>query len=70
MPEFTPQDFVTKWKLVTAREKQTYQEHFIDLCRRLGQQPPNASDPTGTQYAFEVGAAKTTGGQRGKDRLF
>ena len=28
----TPQDFVSKWKRVTAREKQTYQEHFIDLC--------------------------------------
>jgi len=33
MPEFTPQDFANKWKRVTAREKQTYQEHFIDLCR-------------------------------------
>ena len=28
----TPQDFVSKWKRVTAREKQTYQEYFIDLC--------------------------------------
>jgi hypothetical protein len=63
MPEFAPQDFVNKWKLVTARERQTYQEHFIDLCRLLGQQTPNASNPTGTQYAFEMGAAKTTGGQ-------
>lgn len=29
----TPQNFVSKWKCVTAHEKQTYQEHFIDLCR-------------------------------------
>jgi hypothetical protein len=28
----TPQDFVSKWKRVTAREKQTNQEHFIDVC--------------------------------------
>ena len=26
----TPQDFVSKWKRVTAREKQTYQEHFLE----------------------------------------
>jgi hypothetical protein len=32
---FTPQDFVSKWKRVTAREKQTYQEHFIDLCNQV-----------------------------------
>jgi len=24
MPEFTPQDFVSKWKRVTSREKRTY----------------------------------------------
>lgn len=29
MPELTPQDFVGKWKRVTAREKQTYQEHCV-----------------------------------------
>ncbi len=28
----TPQDFVSKWKRGTTREKQTYQEHFLDLC--------------------------------------
>jgi len=31
MPELTPQDFVSKWKRVTAREKQTYQERFIRI---------------------------------------
>jgi hypothetical protein len=29
MSTLTPQDFVSKWERVTAREKQTYQEHFI-----------------------------------------
>lgn len=36
----TPQDFVSKWKRVTAREKQIYQERFIDLCHqsRIGRE--------------------------------
>jgi len=59
----TPQDFVSKWKRVTAREKQTYQEHFIDLCRLVGHQTPNEYDPTGPRFGFEMGAAKTSGGQ-------
>src|SRR5687767_13661186 len=63
MPTFTPQDFVSKWKRVTSLEKQTYQEHFIDLCRLVDHQTPNEADPTGKRYAFEMGAAKTSGGQ-------
>lgn len=59
----TPQEFISKWKRVTAREKQTYQEHFPDLCQFVGYQTPNDYDPTGTQFAFEIGAAKTSGGQ-------
>jgi hypothetical protein len=63
MPTITSQDFVSKWKRVTAREKQTYQEHFIDLCHLAGHQTPNDFDPTGTRFGFEMGAAKTSGGQ-------
>ncbi len=59
----TPQDFVSKWKRVTSREKQTYQEHFIDLCHLVDHQTPNEADPSGTRFAFEMGAAKTSGGQ-------
>jgi hypothetical protein len=59
----TPQDFVSKWRRVTAREKQTYQEHFIDLCHLVGHRTPNDYDPTGTRFGFEMGAAKTSGGQ-------
>ncbi len=59
----TPQEFVSKWKRVTAREKQTYQEHFLDICQLVGHQTPNDYDPTGTRFAFEMGAAKTSGGQ-------
>jgi hypothetical protein len=58
-----PQEFVSKWKRVTAREKQVYQEHFIDLCHLAEHQTPNDYDPTGTRFGFEMGAAKTSGGQ-------
>jgi type II restriction/modification system DNA methylase subunit YeeA len=59
----TPQDFVAKWKRVTSRERQSYQEHFIDLCHLVGHQTPNDYDPSGTRFAFEMGAGKTSGGQ-------
>jgi hypothetical protein len=61
---FTPQDFVSKWKRVTSREKQTYQEHFIDLCHLVNDQTPNEADPTGKRVAFEMGAAETSGSIR------
>jgi len=59
----TPQNFVSKWKRVTAREKQTYQEHFIDLRNLVGHQTPNDYDPAGKRFAFEIAVAKTSGGQ-------
>jgi hypothetical protein len=46
MPEFTPHEFVSKWKQVTARERQTYQEHFIDLCRLIRYPTSMVGGPT------------------------
>lgn len=43
----TPQDFVSKWKRVSAREKQIYQEHFLDLCQLVGHPTPNEYDGKG-----------------------
>ena len=63
MPTLTPQDFVAKWKRVTSRERQVAQEHFIDLCHLVGHPTPNEHDPSGTRFAFEMGANKTSGGQ-------
>jgi hypothetical protein len=40
MPAFTPHEFVSKWKRAEAREWQSVQEHFIDLCRLVGHWPP------------------------------
>ena len=58
----TPQDFVAKWKRVTARERQIAQEHFLDLCGLAGHPTPLEYDPYGTRFAFEMGAAKLGGG--------
>ena len=62
MPTLTPQDFVSKWKRAEARERQSVQEHFIDLCQLVGHETPMQQDPSGTRFAFEMGAAKTSGG--------
>lgn len=35
----TPQDFVGKWKRAGARERQSVQEHFLDLCQLIDQLP-------------------------------
>ncbi len=59
----SPHEFVAKWKRVTSRERQVAQEHFIDLCHLVGHPTPNEDDPTGTHFAFEMGANKTSGGQ-------
>jgi hypothetical protein len=58
----TPPEFVAKWKGSTRAERAAAQEHFIDLCRMLGQPTPNDADPTGEWYAFEKGAGKAEGG--------
>ena len=57
-----PHDFIAKWKLSTLKESSASQEHFIDLCRLLGEQTPAEADPTGEEYCFERGARKETGG--------
>jgi len=48
---------MTRWRnwLCIGRrdiERAAAQEHFIDLCRMLGQPTPNDADPTGDWYAF------------------
>lgn len=55
------------WRGVTATEKAASQEHFIDLCRMLGEPTPHEADPTGTHYAFEKGASDCAGGERFAD---
>ena len=63
MAEVTVPAFVAKWRASRRTERAAAQEHFIDLCRLLGEQTPNEADPSGEDYAFEKGATKSTGGQ-------
>jgi len=55
--------FVAKWSRSARAERQAAQEHFIDLCRVLGEPTPNEADARGDFYAFEKGATTAMGGQ-------
>ena len=59
----TPSEFITKWHASELKERSASQEHFIDLCRLLGESTPAEADPTGDYYCFECGARKDTGGK-------
>ena len=58
----TPGEFIAKWRASELKESSAAQEHFIDLCRLLGESTPAEADPTGERYCFERGARKDTGG--------
>ena len=58
----TPGEFIAKWRASELKERSASQEHFIDLCRLLGEPTPAEADPTGRHYCFERGARKDTGG--------
>ena len=61
-PSLTPAAFAAKWRGVTTTEKASAQEHFIDLCRMLGEPTPHEADPIGAQFAFEKRVSKAAGG--------
>ena len=58
-----PQRFIAKWRASELNERSAAQEHFIDLCRLLGEPTPAEDDPSGQRYCFERGARKDTGGR-------
>ena len=58
----TPGEFIDKWRASELKESSASQEHFIDLCRLLGEPTPAEADPAGDWYCFERGARKDTGG--------
>ena len=59
----TPGEFIAKWRASELKERSAAQEHFIDLCRLLGEPTPAEADPAGERYCFERGARKDTGGE-------
>lgn len=63
MAAIRPQEFVSKWRSVTLKERAAVQEHFLDLCALIGHPTPAQADPTGERFTFEAGTAKLGGGQ-------
>ncbi|MFO1420437.1 MAG: class I SAM-dependent DNA methyltransferase [Candidatus Competibacteraceae bacterium] len=59
----TPREFIRKWQAADLKERSAAQEHFIDLCRLLGEPTPAEADPSGEWYCFERGASKLGGGE-------
>ena len=59
----TPNEFIAKWHASELKERSAAQEHFIDLCRLLGEPTPAEADPKGDRYCFERGALKDSGGE-------
>jgi hypothetical protein len=57
----TPEEFVKKWAAAKGTERQTYQQHFLDLCELLNEPKPAEADPSGDFYAFEKGAKTLDG---------
>ena len=50
----TPYEFIAKWSASELKERSASQEHFIDLCRMLGEPTPAEADQTGETYCFRA----------------
>jgi hypothetical protein len=61
-PTLTPAAFAAKWRGVTTTEKAGSQEHFLDLCRMVGEPSPHDADPTRSSSAFEKRVEEAVGG--------
>ena len=62
--------FVEKWRGVELSERAASHEHFIDLCRLVGEATPAESDPTDEDYCFEKAMKVTRGGCTNRDQEF
>lgn len=60
---FLAQQSAEKVLKSVLKERSAVQTHFNDLCALLEQTPPAEADPSGTQFTFEAGADKTSGGK-------
>ncbi len=58
----TPRDFILKWREHALTERSSAHQHFLDICRLVGMQPPAEQDPQGAFFTFEKGVPKTGGG--------
>jgi len=69
----TPQEFIAKWTTSVLKERSGSQEHFIDLCRLLGEKTPAEAAPpapsTPSRRAPRSTAAATAGPTCGSEPL-
>ena len=57
-----PAEFKRKWSRAGGKESAIYQEHFVDLCRLLGQPTPTEADPSGAEsFCFQKRVVKDAG---------
>ena len=57
----TPYEFAAKWGQANLSESAGSQEHFIDICRLVGQATPAEADPNGDFFTFEKSLKKESG---------
>ena len=57
----TPDQFAEKWGHVQLRERAGSQEHFLDICRLIGERTPAEADPSGEFFTFEKSLRKESG---------
>ena len=57
----TPQEFSKKWGRAQLRERAGSQEHFLDICRLVGESTPAEADPSGEFFTFEKSLKKESG---------
>ena len=57
----TPDQFARKWGRAQLRERAGSQEHFLDICRLVGENTPAEVDPNGEFFTFEKSLRKESG---------
>ena len=57
----TPDQFAEKWGRAQLRERAGSQEHFLDICRLIGESTPAEADPKGEFFTFEKSLRKESG---------
>ena len=57
----TADKFAEKWGRAQLRERAASQEHFLDICRLVGERTPAEADPNGEFFTFEKSLKKESG---------
>jgi len=57
----TPEEFKARWRNSALTERQSYQSHFIDICRLIDVPAPYDGSINEQDYCFEKGAEKIDG---------